>query len=82
MEEKCQPQQSNDVIEEDDVRNDPSRRISVTYTSTSHLKLLKSVNELRDSFIDIFEIPDLQLEVDNADFIQGLENPQQYNVTI
>ena len=76
MEEKCQPQQSNDVIEEDDVRNDPSRRISVTYTSTSHLKLLKSVNELRDSYIDIFEIPDLQLEVDNADFIQGLENPQ------
>ena len=77
-------QQSKGVTAEDDVKNDPSRhrpRISVTYTSTSHLKLLKSVNELRDSQIDILETPDIQKEVDNIDFIQGLENPLKCSVS-
>ena len=77
-------QQRNGVTVENDVKNGPPPRrprISVTYTTTSHLKLLKSVNELRDSQIDILETPDIQKEVDNADFIQGLENPLKCSVS-
>ena len=63
----------------DDVKKVRPARISVALTSTSHLKLLKSVNELNEENIDHATMEDLQQkEEDNKIFIQGLQNPMKY----
>ena len=69
-------------VKQNDVRKARPPRISVALTTTTHLKLLKSVNELNESDIDVTTSVDLRKEEENALFIKGLENPMKFSASL